>query len=232
MSTRTKRRLLVCALVLAFTIPAETILLKAVSTTDTRQAVDLWASGLSADTLDSAAGAIQAYPFLYRRAIMKALSPAKRSQVWRSHIQGYIDSHPGLDGAAVSALRDAIDVASPEAFASRSDTISARVSAVGAQVTAALGKDEADYVLYRLGPRDGTFASLEPIGMKLANWVRKTYVAIARQEDCDCNLGWGCESFGTYCSDTTSCNVDDSWPACGLFWTSNCDGLCKAGIRM
>ena len=47
---------------------------------------------------------------------MGALSPDDRSQAWREFFQEYIDAHPSLSADQVTILRDAIKVASPEAF--------------------------------------------------------------------------------------------------------------------
>ena len=56
-----------------------------------------------------------------------------------------------------------------------------------------LGREDAEYLFARLGPRDGQFASIEPVGMRLTNWVRGLFVAMADVEDCDCNVDFGCD---------------------------------------
>ena len=48
---------------------------------------------------------------------------------------------------------------------------------IGDQLVGVIGRDQAEFVLYRLGPRDGTFASLEPLSERAANWVRRAMVA-------------------------------------------------------
>lgn len=219
-----------CTVVVALTLPAESILLKAVAS-DSQEAVQQWVAALSTDDLDAAANQVQNYPFAYRKQIMKALSPERRSEVWRNHIRAYVDHHPDLDSAALDALQAAIDVASPAAFASGSDTIRARVDAVGVQLVAAIGREEASSVMYRLGPRDGEFSSVEPLSLRLANFVRRTLVVFARAADCDCNAEWGCDGMYVHCADDTGCTVDDSWPACGWLWNDPCNGNCKMGAR-
>jgi hypothetical protein len=229
-TAKTRHRLIFGLVVVALTLPAESILIKALSAEDAQQAVTQWASGLPPETLEGAAAQIQSFPFAYRRAIMAALSPERRSQVWRHHIAMYIGDHPELDAAAVAALQAAIDVASPEAFASPTAETRAQVDAVGNQVVALIGRDAAEYVLYRLGPRDGTFASLEPTSERLANFVRGTFVLLARTRECDCNMDWGCAGYFVHCQDNTGCPPDNDWPMCGWLWNMVCDGLCYSGI--
>ena len=221
-----------CLAVMALTLPVESILLQAVATPDYTQAVSSWVAGLSDSDLNAAADVIQAYPFAYRKSIMAAVAPGKRSAVWRNHIQMYIDGHPQLSADAVAALEAAIDVASPDAFANPTVDSRARAEAVGQKLMMLIGKDDTDYLLYRLGPRDGTFASIEPISQKLANWVRQSFVALARADDCECNQDFGCDGYGTFCAGGTGCAVDNTWPMCGWFWNDPCDGACKTGIKM
>jgi hypothetical protein len=222
--------LIFCVLVVALTLPLESVLLQAVSTATPTEAAIQWAAGLSADSLDRAGDQIRAYPFIYRRAIMRALSPERRSQVWRANINDYIQSHPDLNAGTVAVLQAAADLASPENLSNPTAEARVRVKLIGDQVQALIGQEEAQTVLYRLGPRDGTFASLEPTRLRLANWVRAKFIAMARfTRDCDCSVDWGCDGFFTYCKANTGCQIDDEWPMCGWLWDWVCDGLC-AGI--
>jgi hypothetical protein len=215
----------------ALLLPAESILLKALATPNEHDAIRTWVQGLSADELGDAASRIQSYPYGYRREIMRALTPTQRSEVWRDHIQTYLDEHPGLDGNAVNALEAAIALATPRAFANPTADDRAQIDTVAEQVKTLLGTEEAKFLFFRLGPRDERTASIEPLGMRLSNAVRRLFVALADAEDCDCNVGFGCDGVSTVCREGTGCNIDDSWPACGWFWNQTCDGLCYAGIE-
>jgi hypothetical protein len=217
---------------LAVTVPAESILLQALSTTDSTQAVNLWAGSLSNTSLDAAVDSVQDYPFAYRKAIMGRLSAGRRSDVWRRHIQMYIDHNPQLDPTTVSALEAAKDAASPDAFDSPTTATRARVAAAAEQLTTLIGREDTEYLLFRLGPRDGTFASLEPISQRLANYVRQAFVALARADDCECNVDFGCGGYTVHCEGGTGCTPDTSWPMCGWLWNDPCDGSCRAGIKM
>ena len=83
MTSKTRRRVFVCMVVAALTLPAESILLKALETPTVDGAAQAWVTSLPPDVLTGAAGSIQSFPFAYRRQIMTALSPWLRSRVWR-----------------------------------------------------------------------------------------------------------------------------------------------------
>ena len=113
MTTRTRRRLIFCVLVAALTLPAESVLLQAVSTATPTDAALQWAAGLSPDSLELAGDQIHAYPFIYRQAIMRAATPERRAQIWRSHIADYAQSHPDLSSDQLAVLQAAMTLASP-----------------------------------------------------------------------------------------------------------------------
>ena len=100
------------------------------------------------------------------------------------------------------------------------------------QISAIIGRGEAEYLFYRLGPRDEQIASIEPLGMRLTNYVRDLIVVLANAEDCDCSSEWGCEGYGSTCRTSVSCNVDNEWPSCGWLWNEDCNGLCNSAMEM
>jgi hypothetical protein len=233
LTARTRRRLIFSLVLFALTVPVESVLLQAVSTTDAKTAAIDWAASLSQDSLSAAADNIEQYPFVYRLGIMKALSPLGRAFVWRVRITRYILGHSDLTDDTVSLLRQARALATPDNLSNPSADARAQMKSIGDQLVTAIGKDDADQLLYRLGPRDGTFQSLEPTRLKVANWVRDKFVALAADilGDCDCNQDFGgCLGDQTSCRTNTGCAVDDTWPACGWFWTQNCDGKCTTII--
>ncbi len=193
MTAKTRRRVVACVVAVALALPAETILLQAIATPSTKKAVREWASALSPDALLKAGDSIQSYPVLYRKEIMRASTPARRVEVYRAHIQAYIDSHPGLDPTAVTVLQAAIGLLSEELFSKGGDKRRAETALIADQISAMLGRSEAEYLFYRLGPPDQQISSIEPIGMRLANYVRDVFVALANAEDCDCSTEWGCD---------------------------------------
>jgi hypothetical protein len=221
-----------CIVVVALTLPVEGILLQAISTPSTKQAVRQWVASLSPDELLTAAGAIQSYPVMYRKEIMRALAPEVRAGIWREHIQTYMDTHPHLSSDAIPALQSALALITPSLFDPRGDKKRTATALVADQLSAILGRGEAEYLLYRLGARDEQTASIEPLGMKLTNYVRSLLVVLAEAEDCDCSTEWGCEGFGESCRTSSGCEVDSSWPACGWLWNEDCNGLCRSGAAL
>jgi hypothetical protein len=209
-TAKTRRRVIGCVVALALTLPAESILLQAIATPSSKQAVRQWVASLSTEDLLAAAHAIESYPVIYRKEIMRALTPDLRAQTWRSHIQMYIDTHPALSSDALPALEAAIALITPDLF-----------DATGVKRRA----ETAEYLLYRLGPKDEQTASIEPLGMRLANYVRDMLVVLATADDCDCSTGWGCDSYLGACR-TNGCNPDTEWPMCGWLWNEECDGFC------
>jgi|SRR5579862_1515318 len=229
MTSQTRRRVFVSIVMVALTLPAESILLKAIDTPTDQAAAQQWAAAQSPDSLAADAASIESYPFAYRRQIMMGLPPGLRSQVWRNHIATYIQSHPELDSTAVALLQSASDLASPQNLSQPTGDAVAQIDMVGNQIKALLGKDVANYLLYQLGPNDGTFTSSEPLAQKLASALRGMFVAVADGNDCECNIDWGCTGFSSYCGDGSGCQVKSTWPACGFLWDDPCNGVCKAG---
>lgn len=232
MTTRTRRRLLLCAVVAALTLPAEFVLIKAV-TTDAQSASAEWAQSLPEESLAAVARDIQRYPFAYRKEIMARLSPAERAQVWVDHITAYRDARPELSSEQVDALNAAIAAAQDSMLASDETraVVRANTQLVAERVKELFGAEVADYLLYRLGNKTTLMlANAAPWHLKLADYVRDTFVVRAEMGDCNCNAEFGCDTLSlTWCDGAVSCTIDDRWPACGWFWNEVCDGVCKVG---
>jgi len=215
-----------CVVAMILTLPIETILLRAISNPSSQDGAHAWVSGLSTDGLDAAADQVQAYPLVYRKEILRALNGGGRAKVWARHIAKYRDNHPELSPAAGELLDEATALLTPEFFSAPTSDERARAKQIGDQLVLLIGREEAEYVLYRLGPRDGTFASAEPLAERAVNWVRRAITLFANAEDCDCSSDWGCGMAAT-CRTSTSCAPDTDWPACGWLWNETCDGLCS-----
>jgi hypothetical protein len=217
-----------CVVAMVLTLPIETVLLRAIATPSSQAGVRAWVSSLSADYLENAAAQIHAYPLIYRKEILRGLGGAARARVWTRHIARYRDNHPGLSPAAGELLDEAVSLLTPEFFSAPTSDQRAQAKRIGDQLVLLIGREEAEFLLYRLGPRDGTFASAEPLAERAVNWVRRMMTAFANAEDCDCSSDWGCGMSAT-CRTSTSCAPDSSWPACGWLWNETCDGLCSTG---
>jgi hypothetical protein len=219
----------VCALILALTLPAESLLLKALASQTTDDAIQSWASSLDSASLASDVQQIQAYPFKYRQALMRALPSDQRAAVWQRHIDKYLASHSELDATSVGLLQSARAVLTPDVLTKPTPEARQSLHAIAEQLVTLIGRDETRYVLHDLGPRDVKFASAEPWTLKLANYVRDNFVAMARSSSCDCAMSFGCYSYSGVCSTAQYCVWDGWWPACGWGWMDPCDGLCGNG---
>src|SRR6187549_2911234 len=97
MTASTRSRLMFCLVLGLITLPAEALLFPVARTPNASKAAIEWTSSLDPAELREAASNIDAYPALYRRAIMTALPAADRSAAWREFFQDYIDAHPGMN---------------------------------------------------------------------------------------------------------------------------------------
>lgn len=222
--------MIVGAVALLLALPTETILLKALTTPNQKAAAQQYVQSLTQTQLWTAANAIESYPFAYRRAIMAALPSDAQAVVWQNHIQSYLTANPGTDPLTANALQSAIALMTPTFFSTpATDAEISQIQAIADQVTTSLGIDTAKNLLYYLGPPDGTFTSSEPLTEKIAEAVRHWMAVYAQGQECDCNLGWGCDS-GQKCSGSTGCSPYGQWPACGWLWESQCNGGCQGGV--
>ncbi len=229
---RFSRSLVTIALTIALTLPVEIVLLEALATPEEEAAVYEWVASLSTQELDLVADQVSFYPEAYRKEVMRALRPERRSEVWRDHIKTYVAERPWLSADVIPVLEAAIALATPQALSSPSEADRAQIRLVAEQVENLLGREEAEYLLYRLGPRDEfQIASAEPLRMRLGNFVRGLMVAEARIAGCSCALSWGCDGYSTHCSSLLECEPDEEWPMCGWMWEEPCDGRCAAGTE-
>jgi len=81
-------------------------------------------------------------------------------------------------------------------------------------------------LLFYLGPKDGTFATFEPLAMRLENKLRDLFTLRAFDNNCDCVMYWGCMDWRASCVTWSSCQQTQGWPQCGWFWQDPCDGAC------
>ena len=230
MTPKTRRRVFLSVLLLALALPTEVMMLRVLATPSQQDAVERWVSTLDTAELNDAVSEIQAYPFVYRKELMRRLSADGRAFVWRRHIRRYVDAHPELDRATRDLLRAAQAAVTVDLFTGEpSEKSRASIRAVGEQVTATLGRDTAAYLLINLGAAEVKSESAEPIAMRIENWLRGTFTALARADDCDCSTNWGGCGGGDSCINWYYCAPDYNWPMCGWLWSETCDGLCRVG---
>lgn len=234
MTASTRSRLMLCLIVGLIALPAEALLLPVARTPDPLAAAVEWTSTLDTAELGEAAANIDAYPPIYRKAIMGALTPAGRSSAWREFFQEYITSHPELSTDQVAVLREAIDVASPEAFGlSMPAATKQRITDVFERAQALLGPNAAKELFVTLGPKQTAGANALPLTQQLADRMRSWRVVSASGESSPCNCNIEIDTCDLTwdpwlaCSELYTCEFDLEWPMCGPLWSWACTGWCK-----
>ena len=233
MTARTRRRLTVSLVLGLMTLPAEALLFPVAMTPDPGVAAVEFVEGLSPSELEAASTAIDRYPPLYRRAIMGALDPADRSQAWRLQFSRYLATHPSLTLEQQAVVREAIAVATPDAFAPpvRED-VKLQVQDVFKRATALLGPKDAGELFVTLGPKTVQRAdNALPFAERVADRIRGWRSVSADTPDCNCNIDIDtCDLVPDpwlQCSELYTCQFDLHWPMCGPLWSWACTGWCK-----
>jgi len=236
MTGPTRRLLIACAVLTALAVPVEAVLLAAIRTPDTSTAARDWVASLSTSDLQDVALHIQDYPYLYRRAIMTALEPNDRAQVWHRYLNGYVSANPDLDASGRLLIDRAAAAMTAEVFDDNppADRVAELASVFDVSVSV-FGRRTATDLLMRLGPDDGSDAAL-PVALRASNAVRAWVTVHARAADCDCSTRFStsCDvagAGGDTCADAASCDPDLSWPMCGAAWSAPCNGLCTAAAH-
>jgi len=235
MTASTRSRLMFCLVLGLITLPAEALLFPVARTPNASKAAIEWTSSLDPAELREAASNIDAYPALYRRAIMTALPAADRSAAWREFFQDYIDAHPGMNAEQRSALADALAVASPEAFTLPvAPALKERIGAAFEKTQKAFGATTASELFVTLGPAKLARANALPLTQRLADQVRSWRVVSAAANDaveCNCNIEIDtCDILPDpwlKCSELYTCEFDLTWPMCGPLWSWACTGWCR-----
>jgi hypothetical protein len=231
MTSQTRRRVTIAAVLALLTLPVETLILPVARTPDARAAAVLWAASLSAADLQSASGQIEDFPPNYRRAIMGVLDPDARSRVWRAHFRKFLQQHRALSRAQQQVVLDAMNLASSDAFAPPvRDDLKAQIQDAFNDTVAQLGPDAANDLFVMLGPKTPAVNAL-PIAEQIADRVRGWRTANAQFPDCNCNIDIDtCDlepDPWLQCSELFTCNFDLHWPMCGPFWSWACTGWCR-----
>ena len=235
MTARTRRGLLICIVLGLITLPVELLLVPVARVPGATQAAELWAADQPLVDLRAASHQIEAYPAVYRRAIMSALSPADRSEAWRSHFRRYLDANPELTAPQRTVIEDAIALATPEALGTADTQTRERISVLFNQARDVLGKDAANLLFVSLGSEQSVRADILPLRQRIADRMRSWRVANASEPDCNCNTDidtctvWP-EPEWLECSEMYSCDFDVKWPMCGPLWSWACNGWCRLVI--
>ena len=232
MTASTRSRLLFCLVVGLIALPAEMLLLPVARTPNPIAAAVEWTASLDSAELRDAAANIEAYPPVYRKAIMGALTPDDRSSAWRQFFQNYLDANRSLTADQIALVREAMDVASPAAFGPGiSAETKQRITEVFTRAEKVLGPNAAKELFVTLGPKQSLKANALPFRQQLADNMRSWRVVSANSDvDCNCNIEIDtCDLMPNpwlACSELYTCDFDQSWPMCGPLWSWACTGWC------
>ncbi len=232
MTPVTRRRLTLCLVVAALTLPIEAVLLPVAWNPDPNAAAARWVDGMEPAQLRLAAYEIDRYPAHYRRAMLSALTPDDRATAWQAQFDRYVSAHPGLSAEQLSVVQDARALLTADAFTPPlSPDLRDRIDATFKRATDVLGDEGAKELFVTLGPADPGAANALPLRQRLADSVRSWRVASARRTDCNCNVEIDTCDIGPdpwlACSELYTCEFDLSWPMCGPLWSWACTGWCK-----
>jgi hypothetical protein len=233
MTSRTRGRLMICLILGLVALPVEALILPVALTPDPAEAAREFTAAMSPDELNAAAAEIDAYPAVYRRAIMQELSAEARADVWRARFQAYLESHRDLTATQAAIVREARDLVSPALFtASLDPETRERVGTAFNRTVAELGPKAASELFVTLGPKVLERPSALPLTQRLADQVRSWRTASAQSApDCNCNRSMDvCDLVPDpwlVCSEAFDCNIDTTWPMCGPFWSWACTGWCR-----
>jgi len=233
MTASTRSRLLFCLVVGLIALPAEMLLLPVARTPDPIAAAVDWTASLDSAELRDAAANIEAYPPVYRKAIMGALTPDNRSSAWRQFFQNYLEANPSLTADQIAVVREAMDVASPAAFGPGiSPETKQRITDVFTRAEKVLGPNAAKELFVTLGPKQSLKANALPLRQQIADNMRSWRVVSARESvECNCNVEIDtCDLMPNpwlACSELYTCDFDQNWPMCGPLWSWACTGWCK-----
>src|SRR5688572_2479793 len=219
MTASTRGRLLLCLAVGLIALPAEALLLPVARTPNPIAAAVEWTASLDSTELRDAAANIDAYPQVYRKAIMGALPPADRSSAWRQFFQDYLDANPSLSADQIAVVREAMDVASPAAFGRGiSAETKKRITDVFTRAEKILGANAAKELFVTLGPKQSAKANALPLRQQIADSLRSWRVVNATSESVECNCNIEIDTCDLMpnpwlaCSELYTCEFDMEWP--------------------
>jgi hypothetical protein len=159
-----------------------------------------------------------AYPLAYRPAVFDALSPEVKERLLTTHLQRYIDEHPGLSSDQISAIHEAIELASrPDFFTTRrtdalwDKSVHQPIQDFERMALSRFSREEFKQIFTRLG--DDT----------AAKWPSGHQVSMAKAAPiCTCSTQSDWCSSGTHCAAST-CSLTTG---CGTLFRYTCNGFC------
>jgi hypothetical protein len=183
----------------------------------TRERAAAWAAD-HATVLPQTLEDLAAYPLDYQRAILKALPAEQKSQLWRTQLRQLLSDRPNLSVDQRAFVEYAIDLASPEAFAAENPPdLCERIAGLFPN------PDDRRYFRQVASAATPEFG-WRPTFVTLAEGVRSSLVARARQEDCTCRGLGACECPLLDACVNADCETNED---CGCIFALECNRICE-----
>lgn len=234
MSRPRRRSALLLLVLLAVFLPAELVVLPVVTSHPDSWEPGAWVRA-HANELPQSVIDIKSFPPDFRKAIIRALPMDAQVQLWRGHLESYLQDEAGLTPVQQDLVQQVISIC-PRILLRRGED-RPWVRALEEEVLREFSREKAGEIFVSFGPR-GTVRQLGEIAalqVTVAGWLRETFGASADTEEC------GCSAFSDYCQEPnpmepgmSQCQVsttcyDSSW-GCGFAWWYACDGWCVRTI--
>lgn len=179
-----------------------------------------WTSAHAA-ALPSSLEELAAYPEVYRRAIIQALSPAEKSRLWQMQLSNVLRTE-ALTREQRDFVREAMEIVRPSNFASGANPpdLCERIAKLFPNT-----RVQRMFRATALGTGVPPEYSLQPVLLSLSEHVHSLMSLNAQPWTCTCrNDGW-CEcGFGYDCINPDGCTECEG--CCGCFFGSTCNRLC------
>ena len=226
MSSRTRVRLTIGLVLGLITLPAEALLLPIARTPDAAVAAREWADDLSTEERQSASLQIDAYPQVYRRAIMRELDPRDRADAWRGVLRRYLNTERQLTRDQVRVVQEAMELLSDETFTPPvARTSQARIRAVFDDAVAVLGPATAKRALRDARPQGRP--RTQPAAAAAAIWPTTCAPGASSPPNCRTATATSTSTRATSAG-IRGCSARSSTPATSI-WTGRCAGRSGRG---
>ena len=189
MTSRMRSRVKFCLILGLLTLPAEALLLPVARTPKADEAALEWAADLSPQQLRGAGDEIDAYPLVYRKALLTQMNADDRSDVWRKYLRRFLREHRDLTREQIVFVDEAIELLSSDAFEPPlAPDLKEQISKMFNEAIVLLGNQNAEELFVTLGPKKLQRASAVPLMQRLGDKIRGWGVVDAEYPGCNCNI--------------------------------------------
>lgn len=198
----------------------------------------MWAQGLTPSDRAAASRQFYALPQDFRGALLKVMTGAEKSTMFRAQLASYMSlKTEDLTAEQRAVLQEAYDLVTPEFCSQRHDTDPINISV---RLKAALPKEDASLFIAPggdavIGLQSKELSSVLPLTVQAKLFMSKQFAgagaALAAQGWCDCDIPLGTDIClappDARCDMDHGCGIDGG---CGFLHLYNCHGICLNGV--